>query len=108
LAVRFTDAEGYFVSEASVYIGWGWFYLSTVLDDFSRYIIAWKLCTTMKAEDVKLRDPILRSPELDGQFVGHGHCTPTRGWDAFHPCPNPRGPAAPTFAAYSSPPLHDP
>ena len=33
-------------------IGWGWFYLSTVLDDFSRYIIAWKLCSTMKAEDV--------------------------------------------------------
>ena len=32
--------------------GWGWFYLSTILDDFSRYIIAWKLCTTMKAEDV--------------------------------------------------------
>jgi len=95
LAVRFTDTESYFVSEASVYrllkahdlitspafvvikaadefkektvrpnqlwqtdftylkvIGWGWFYLSTILDDFSRYIIAWKLCTTMKAEDV--------------------------------------------------------
>ena len=95
LAVRFTDTEKYFVSEASVYrllkahdlitspafivikaaeefkdkttapnqlwqtdftylkvIGWGWFYLSTVLDDFSRYIIAWKLCTTMRAEDV--------------------------------------------------------
>jgi putative transposase len=33
-------------------IGWGWFYLSSVLDDFSRYILAWKLCTTMKAEDV--------------------------------------------------------
>ena len=33
-------------------INWGWFYLSTILDDFSRYIIAWKLCTTMKAEDV--------------------------------------------------------
>jgi transposase InsO family protein len=33
-------------------IGWGWFYLSTILDDHSRYIIAWKLCTTMKAEDV--------------------------------------------------------
>jgi putative transposase len=32
--------------------GWGWFYLSTVLDDFSRYIIACKLCTTMKAQDV--------------------------------------------------------
>jgi len=33
-------------------IGWGWFYLSTILDDFSRYIIAWKLCTNMRAEDV--------------------------------------------------------
>ncbi|AEV35689.1 ISCc3, transposase OrfB [Pseudovibrio sp. FO-BEG1] len=33
-------------------IGWGWFYLSTVLDDYSRYIIAWKLCSTMKAKDV--------------------------------------------------------
>jgi len=33
-------------------VGWGWFYLSTILDDFSRYVIAWKLCTTMKAEDV--------------------------------------------------------
>ena len=32
-------------------IGWGWFYLSTVLDDFSRYILAWKLCTTMSATD---------------------------------------------------------
>jgi putative transposase len=95
LATRFTDTEGYFVSESSVYrllkahdlitspafvvikaadefkdkttapnqlwqtdftylkvIGWGWFYLSTILDDFSRYIIAWKLCTTMKADDV--------------------------------------------------------
>ena len=33
-------------------IGWGWLYLSTILDDFSRYIIAWRLCTTMKASDV--------------------------------------------------------
>lgn len=32
--------------------GWGWFYLSTVLDDFSRYVVAWKLCTTMSASDV--------------------------------------------------------
>ena len=33
-------------------IGWGWFYLSTILDDYSRYIIAWKLCTNMKTGDV--------------------------------------------------------
>ena len=26
--------------------------MSTILDDFSRYIIAWKLCTTMRTEDV--------------------------------------------------------
>jgi putative transposase len=33
-------------------IGWGWYYLSTILDDYSRYIIAWKLCSTMRADDV--------------------------------------------------------
>lgn len=33
-------------------IGWGWFYLSTILDNFSRYVIGLKLCTTMKAGDV--------------------------------------------------------
>lgn len=34
-------------------IGWGWYYLSTILDDYSRYIIHWELCDSMKAEDVK-------------------------------------------------------
>ena len=33
-------------------IGWGWYYLSTVMDDFSRYIIAYKLSATMGAADV--------------------------------------------------------
>lgn len=33
-------------------IGWGWYYLSTVMDDYSRYIIAWRLCKTMSATDV--------------------------------------------------------
>lgn len=32
--------------------GWGWYYLSTVMDDYSRYIIAWRLCTGMAASDV--------------------------------------------------------
>jgi putative transposase len=45
-------------------IGWGWVYLSTVLDDYSRYIIAWKLCTTMKAGDV------IDTRELDLQASG--------------------------------------
>lgn len=33
-------------------IGWDWFYLSTILDDLSHYVVAWKLCTTMKIHDV--------------------------------------------------------
>ena len=95
LACHYTDAEGYFVSESSVYrilkaadlitspayilmsasdafqhpttrvhemwqtdftyfriLNWGGYYLSTVLDDFSRYILAWKLSPTMGATDV--------------------------------------------------------
>jgi transposase InsO family protein len=47
-------------------IGWGWFYLSSVLDDFSRYIVAWKLCTGMRAEDVTATlDLALRTSGLD-------------------------------------------
>ena len=33
-------------------IGWGWYYLSTVMDDYSRYLLAWKLGPTMAASDV--------------------------------------------------------
>ena len=33
-------------------VGWGWYYLSTILDDYSRYIVSWELCKTMKAYDV--------------------------------------------------------
>ena len=32
--------------------GWGWYYLSTILDDYSRFIVTWKLCSNMKAKDV--------------------------------------------------------
>jgi transposase InsO family protein/transposase-like protein len=94
LAVTFTETQGYYISESSVYrilkaeglitspafilmkaadkfqnpttavnqlwqtdftylkvISWGWFYLSTVLDDYSRYIVSWKLCTGMTSKD---------------------------------------------------------
>ena len=115
LAVRFTDTESYFVSEASVYrllkaldlivspayivmkaadefkdkttapnqlwqtdftylkvIGWGWFYLSSVLDDFSRYIIAWKLCSSMTAQDVTATlDLALKASGLERATVAH-------------------------------------
>lgn len=25
---------------------WGWYYMFTVLDDFSRFVVGWKLCST--------------------------------------------------------------
>lgn len=34
-------------------VGWGWYHLSTVLDDYSRYIVSWDLCKSMTAPDVK-------------------------------------------------------
>lgn len=52
--------------------GWGWYYLSTVLDDFSRYIIAWKLTATMSTTDVQ--DTLLMalaSTGLDQALVEH-------------------------------------
>ena len=53
-------------------IGWGWYYLSTVMDDFSRSIITWRLCTTMSARDVAetLRDA-LEATGLDRVSVRH-------------------------------------
>lgn len=52
--------------------GWGWYYLSTVMDDFSRFIIAWRLCKTMSATDVSdtLRDA-LTATGLDRMNVRH-------------------------------------
>jgi len=34
-------------------VHWGWYYLSTIIDDYSRFILAWRLCTGMSADDVK-------------------------------------------------------
>jgi transposase InsO family protein len=53
-------------------IGWGWYYLSTILDDFSRYIVAWKLCATMRADDVtETLELALASAGLDHVTVAH-------------------------------------
>ena len=53
-------------------IGWGWFYLSTILDDYSRYVIAWKLCTTMRADDVtETLKLALWASGCDGAEVAH-------------------------------------
>jgi len=53
-------------------IGWGWMHLSTTLDDYSRYIIAWKLCSTMRADDVTdTLDMALAASECDQAHVHH-------------------------------------
>lgn len=115
LAWLFTDQEGYFISESSVYrilkgfdliespafevitaadtfkhptrrvnelwqtdftyfkiIGWGWYYLSTILDDYSRYILAYKLTPSMSAVDVQNTLQIaLDKTGLDRVLVEH-------------------------------------
>lgn len=96
LACLFTDKQGYFISESSVYrillaqglvtgpvyavntakkefdqktsrinemwqadftyfkvLDWGWYYLLSVMDDFARYILGWKLYPSMTSDDVK-------------------------------------------------------
>ena len=53
-------------------LNWGWYYLSTVLDDFSRYIIAWKLSSTMGATDVtETLDEALAITGVDQVQVKH-------------------------------------
>lgn len=53
-------------------IGWGWFYLSAIIDDYSRYIVAWRLCTTMKVGDVTATvEDALKASGLDHVNVKH-------------------------------------
>ena len=52
--------------------GWGWYYLGTVLDDYSRYVICWRLFTSMATEDVKeLLDEAVALTGVDGVSVRH-------------------------------------
>lgn len=135
LAWLFTDQQGYFISESSVYrilkrfdliespvfevitaadtfkhptkrvnelwqtdftyfkiIGWGWYYLSTILDDYSRYILAYRLTPSMSAVDVQETLQIaLDMTGLDRVLVKHrprllsdnGSCYLSRDLKAF-------------------------
>jgi len=135
LAWLFTDQQGYFISESSVYrilkcydlienpefevitaadtfkhptkgvnelwqtdftyfkiIGWGWYYLSTILDDYSCYILAYRLTPTMSSADVQETLQIaLDKTGLDRVLVKHrprllsdnGSCYLSRDLKAF-------------------------
>lgn len=53
-------------------INWGWYYLGSVLDDYSRYIIAWKLFSSMAARDVKdLLDIAVNKTGIEEVSVRH-------------------------------------
>ena len=53
-------------------VDWGWYYLSTVLDDYSRYILAYKLSPTMNAQDAEDTLKIaLAKAEIDKVKVYH-------------------------------------
>ena len=55
-------------------VGWGWYFLSTILDDYSRYIICWRLTTTMAASDVT--DTLTDALEVTGLKQGRVHHKP--------------------------------
>ena len=53
-------------------IDWGWYYLSTVLDDCSRFILAWRLCSGMAASHVSATlEDALTFAELNRATVVH-------------------------------------
>jgi putative transposase len=46
--------------------GWGWFYLISILDDYSRKIISWKIQSSMTAEDfIEVVDDACKKVGLD-------------------------------------------
>ena len=53
-----SDASYFFV------IGWGWYYLISVLDDYSRMILAWQLKTDMTADSIS--DVVQQAVEWTG------------------------------------------
>ena len=53
-------------------VGWGWYYLLTVLDDYSRYIVGWKLFTGMSTGDVEeVLDEVIEKTGVEQVEVRH-------------------------------------
>ena len=53
-------------------VQWGWYYLSTVMDDYSRYILAWRLCSSMATGDVTATiDQAIAASGVDHVYIRH-------------------------------------
>jgi len=61
-------------------VGWGWYFLSTVIDDFSRFILSWDLRSKMTSKDVEpsvdeaLRFAGLTEETAPALLTDHGKC----------------------------------
>jgi putative transposase len=70
-------------------IGWGWYYLATVMDDYSRYIISWELCKNMESEDAKrvvgnaITEASISDQERPRLLTDNGSCYISREFKKF-------------------------
>lgn len=66
-------------------IDWGWYYLSTVLDDYSRYILSYTLSRTMNAKDAERTLKLaLSRAEIEKVKVYHKPCLLSDNGPAYH------------------------
>ena len=70
-------------------VSWGWYYLATVIDDYSRYIVHWELCKYQKNEDAErvVSDAIIKSglpPNKRPRLLSdNGPCYIAAGFDEY-------------------------
>ena len=70
-------------------IGWGWYYLATVMDDYSRYIITWELCKNMETNDAKrvvggaLQESDVDTEERPRLLTDNGSCYISKEFKKF-------------------------
>jgi putative transposase len=64
--VKTTRINEHWQSDASYFfvVGWGWYYLISGLDDYSRFILAWDLKLDMTAESIS--EVVQRAVEWTG------------------------------------------